>query len=319
MSIPKHDAIRVPALQLIAKRGRVVLREFEQPLAQHFGLNEEDLSTTYPTNDTRIFYDRISWALSHLNLAGLLHKPKRAVFELSLKGKELLDTPDQINEFVDNVIRERRTKNSSAQEAQAVVAQLFESTPSEQSLLESTLTPREELEESAQRIREARYQEIIDTILSKSPRAFETLVVKLLQRMGYGGKIEQSDAVTRYSNDGGIDGIIKEDVLGFGRIYIQAKRYAPTNGVGSSEVRNFVGALASATSSKGVFITTSYFSKNAITYAEGLSSTINLVLMDGEQLAKHLYDYGLGVQIEQTIEIKQLDGDFWDEMENEEG
>src|SRR5699024_1972091 len=114
---------------------------------------------------------------------------------------------------------------------------------------------------SALRIREARYQEIIDTVLSKTPRAFESLVVKLLQKMGYGGKIEQSETVTPYSNDGGIDGIIKEDILGFGRIYIQAKRYAPNNSVGNSEVRNFVGALASASSSKGVFITTSSFTR----------------------------------------------------------
>lgn len=316
MSIPKHDEIRVPALQLIAERKRVTLREFEQPLAKHFGLTEEDLATTYPANDTRVFNDRISWALSHLNLAGLLHKPKRAVFELSPLGIEKLQTPQTVNDFVDGVIKEQRTKKAATDEAQNDVADVLP-TPTEDRDL-SVLTPREELEESALRIREAHYQEIIDTVLSKTPRAFESLVVKLLQKMGYGGKIKQSETVTPYSNDGGIDGIIKEDILGFGRIYIQAKRYAPHKSVGSSEVRNFVGALASASSSKGVFITTSSFTRSALAYAENLPSNINLVLMDGEQLAKYLYDYGLGVQVEQIIEIKQLDGEFWDEMENDE-
>jgi restriction system protein len=140
-------------------------------------------------------------------------------------------------------------------------------------------------------------------------------VVKLLQAMGYGGEIE--GIVTPYSNDGGIDGIIKEDVLGLGRIHIQAKRYARDNKISREEIQKFVGALAGAQSSKGgVFITTSSYKHTAIEYANGLSNA-TVILIDGLQLAKYIYEYGLGMQVEQTIEIKKMDGDFWDLMNDE--
>jgi restriction system protein len=135
--------------------------------------------------------------------------------------------------------------------------------------------------------------------------------------MGYGGQLKHSGVVTSYSNDGGIDGIIKEDVLGLGRIHIQAKRYAQGNGVGREEIQKFVGALAVAQSNKGVFITTSSFSKGAVTYAHSLNGATTLILIDGQQLAEYMYDYGVGLQVRQTIEIKELDSEFWDDMEND--
>jgi restriction system protein len=135
--------------------------------------------------------------------------------------------------------------------------------------------------------------------------------------MGYGGEVRQSGVVTTYTNDGGIDGLIKEDVLGFGRIHIQAKRYAQANSVGRQEIQSFVGALAVAQANKGVFITTSSFSKGATQYAEGLNGSTTLILIDGEKLAEYLYEYGVGVQVEHTVQIKKLDSEFWDFMENE--
>lgn len=150
--------------------------------------------------------------------------------------------------------------------------------------------------------------------MTKHPREFEKLVVKLLQKMGYGGEISDSGQVTKYTNDKGIDGIIKEDILGFGRINIQAKRYDPDIKVQRDEVQKFVGALAVAQSDKGVFITTSDFSKNAYEYASSLTSTTKIILINGEKLAEFIYDYSLGMQTEKTIEIKKLDSDFWDLM-----
>lgn len=114
-----------------------------------------------------------------------------------------------------------------------------------------------------------------------------------------------------------IDGIIKEDVLGFGRIHIQAKRYAQANSVGRQEIQSFVGALAVAQSNKGVFITTSSFSKGAVQYTAGLNGNTTLILIDGQKLAEYLYEYGVGVQVEHTVQIKKLDSEFWDSMENE--
>jgi len=303
VTIPKHDQIRVPALSLLSESGQLKLKEFEAPLAQHFELTDEELQEEYESGNGKIFYDRISWALSYMNMAGLLNKPKRGVYEISELGTEKLKTPKVINDFIAAEISKQQKNNPTKQPEVAISNE--------------NLTPQEELYSSAQKIRESKYQEIIDTILSKTPREFEKLVVMLLQRMGYGGEIKQSGSVTPYTNDGGIDGIIKEDVLGLGRIHIQAKRYAPNNSVGREEIQKFVGALAVAQSNKGVFITTSSFSPGAATYASSLNGSTTLILIDGSQLAAYLYEYGVGLQIEQTIEIKKLDSEFWDSMENE--
>ncbi len=303
MTIPKHDEIRVPALQLLAKRGQLKLSEFESPLAEHFGLTDEEVHTEYESGNGKIFYDRISWALSYMNMAGLLKKPKRGIYEISSLGSAKLTVPNEINGFI-AVEFAKKQQNKPTKPVSA-------STETE------GLTPQEELYSSAEKIRESRYQELLDTILSKTPREFEKLVVLLLQGMGYGGEIKQSGLVTSYTNDGGIDGIIKEDVLGLGRIHIQAKRYAQTNSVGREEIQKFVGALAVAQSNKGVFITTSSFSKGAVSYAESLNGATTLILIDGQQLAAYLYEYGVGLQVEQTIQIKRLDSEFWDSMEND--
>ena len=301
--IPKHDEIRVPALSLLAKHGQLKLSEFEAPLAKHFGLSADEIQEEYESGNGKIFYDRISWALSYMNMAGLVSKPKRGVYEISELGKAQLKNPNSINQFIAEEFAKKHQNQSHKSNKIA--------------LDETNLTPQEELYESAKKIREARYQELIDTILSKKPREFENLVVQLLQKMGYGGQVKQSGVVTPYTNDGGIDGIIKEDILGFGRIHIQAKRYAQSNSVGRPEVQNFVGALAAAQSNKGVFITTSSFSKGAIQYADGLNGNTTLILIDGKKLAEYLFEYGIGVQIEYTVQIKRLDSDFWDSMENE--
>lgn len=303
MTIPKHDEIRFPALSLLAESGQLKLSEFEAPLANHFGLSEDEVHEEYISGNGKIFYDRISWALSYMNMAGLVKKPKRGVYEISLLGSEKLASPDSINHFI-TIELAKKQKNKPTQTKQLAVN-------------EAGLTPQEELYASAEKIRESRYQEIIETIISKKPREFEKLVVSLLQKMGYGGEIKQSGAVTSYTSDGGIDGIIKEDVLGLGRIHIQAKRYSASNNVGREEIQKFVGALAVAKSNKGVFITTSSFSQGAIIYADSLNGSTTLILIDGQKLAEYLYDYGVGLQVEQTIEIKKLDSEFWDSMEND--
>lgn len=303
MTIPKHDEIRVPALSLLSERGQLKLSEFEAPLAEHFSLTEDELHEEYESGNGKIFYDRISWALSYMNMAGLLNKPKRGLYEISSLGSEKLKSPNGINDFI-AVEFAKKQKSKPAK-------------PSQLTTNQDSLTPQEELYLSAEKIRESRCQEIIDTVLSKTPREFERLVVHLLQKMGYGGEIRGSGVVTSYTNDGGIDGIIKEDVLGLGRIHIQAKRYARANGVGREEIQKFVGALAGAQSNKGVFITTSTFTQGAITYVESLNGATTLILIDGQQLAAYLYEYGVGLQVEQTIQIKKLDSEFWDSMENE--
>lgn len=303
MAIPKYDEIRLSALNLLLDGRSMKLRDFLEPLTKEFNLTEEEVNEMYPSGNGHIFYDRISWALSYLNMAGLLDKPGRGIYRISPKGIEMLKTPEIINEYVDQEVAKRDKSKKLNKNPEIKIIELND-----------RQTPQEKLYTSFNNIRNSIYEEILTTILNKTPTAFEKLVVLLLQKMGYGGEVKNSGLVTRQSNDGGIDGIIKEDILGFGRINIQAKRYRLDLAIGREEIQKFVGALAVAQSNKGVFITTSYFSKGAIEYVENLFGNTTVVLIDGKDLAAYIYDYGLGMQIEQTIEIKKMDTDFWDSM-----
>ena len=241
MAIPKHEEIRRYALELLKDGREMRPREFEEPLARQFNLTDEELTRLYDSGNGPIFYDRITWTLSYLSMAGLVSKPRRGIYTINDDGTALLLTPEKIDSYVDNKLAERermRNKESTSPNLGK----------------ESELTPQELLEESYKDIRQSAYDEIIDTILDKTPRAFEHLVVQLLERMGYGGEIKGSGHVTQYSNDGGIDGIIKEDVLGLGTISIQAKRYNRNNTVSREDIQKFVGALAVTPSKKGIFI-----------------------------------------------------------------
>lgn len=308
MSIPKHDDIRLPVLEILNDGKPYRLKQLQTPLAEKFQLTENEINEMYPSGNGHIFYDRTSWALSYLNMSGLIDKPARGVYLINDTGRKLLKTPTKINEYIDQqiLLREKKKNKKEVEQTEFKITEIQEDS-----------TPYEKLYTSFTNIKTSIYSEIIETIHRKSPASFEKLVVLLLQKMGYGGEIKDSGMVTKLSNDGGIDGIIKEDILGFGRIHIQAKRYHPDNGVGREEIQKFVGALAVAQSNKGVFITTSYFSKGAKEYVESLNGTTTIVLIDGKDLAEYIYEFGLGMQIEQTIEIKKLDADFWDSMIDE--
>lgn len=306
MPIPKHFEIRVPALQLLNERGTLKLSEIVSGLAQYFKLTEEELNEMYPSGNAHVFYDRVTWALSYLNMADVLDKPQRGYYQINETGKKLLQTPHKVNDYVNTKVSER--ERPKQQKSQATVVEELETT---------SATPAEKLYASFERIKSARKTEILNTILTKTPVEFEGLVVQLLQKMGYGGEIKNSGLVTSATNDGGIDGIIKEDILGLGRIYIQAKRFDHSNSVGRDSVQKFAGALLGSPLSKGVFITTSYFSKGALEYVDKLSNA-TIILIDGDQLAEYIYEFGLGMQVVQTIEIKKLDTDYWDAMKDDE-
>lgn len=182
---------------------------------------------------------------------------------------------------------------------------------------ENEPTPQESLYNSYDNIKQSIQSEILTTILSKKSQEFERLVVRLLQAMGYGGEVKNSGFVTKFSNDGGIDGIIKEDILGFNHISIQAKRYALGNNVGRNEVQSFVGAVAGTPSKKGVFITTSDFTKGAMDYVDSLNGSPTVILINGHQLTEYIYDFGLGLQTEMTFKVMKMDSDYWDSMEDD--
>lgn len=313
MPIPKHNELRVPVLEYLKANGASASKEMVSPLSQKLNLTEDEISQMYPSGNGPIFKDRISWALTYLGMSGLINKQGRGIYEITVKGNELLATPNKIDSYIDEQMALRALREATNQKTENNSSEL----PIEKSIPSEKLTPQEKLYQSYANIKKSTTDEILETILSKTPREFEKLVVTLLQKMGYGGEIKNSGIVTKATNDNGIDGIIKEDILGLGRIYIQAKRYAPENTIGREEIQKFVGALAVAQSNKGVFITTSYFKKTATEYVNSLNGSTTIVLIDGQQLADYIYDYELGMQVEQTIKIKKLDSDFWDAMQDD--
>lgn len=306
MTIPHFDDLRKPILML-SSDGRVWKKsEFTDPLIKHFNLTDEEATKEYESGNGLIFVDRISWALSYFALTGILNRPKRGYYVISSLGKTFLDkTNEEINIFVKQKMSERQAEKLNNTELGQDVEK--------NNINQNANTPQEQLYASYETIRQETYEEILDTILTKTPMAFERLVVELLQKMGYGGAVEKAGRVTQYSKDGGIDGEIYEDVLGLGRIHIQAKRYQKSNTIGRPDIQSFAGALLGDNANKGVFITTSKFSVDASIYAQNLSNA-RIVLIDGQKLAEYIYKYGLGVQVEQTLSIKKLDTDYWDNI-----
>ena len=245
--IPQFDEIRIQALKILSTGTIMRAKELRIPLAQYFHLTDEEMNAWYPSGNGEIFLDRISWALSYLFIAGLVEKPKRGDYKITDKGLTMLSscTDEQINEYVKTTVNAKSQKKNSKIKDENSITNINS---------DNELTPQESLDNSYNNIKQSIQSEILATILSKKPQEFERLVVKLLQAMGYGGEVKNSGIVTKLSNDGGIDGIIKEDVLGFNHISIQAKRYALDNNVGRNEVQSFVGAVAGTSSKKGVLL-----------------------------------------------------------------
>lgn len=308
--IPQFGEIRIQVLKELRNGAVMRAKELRQLLAKHFHLTQDEMNAWYPSGNGEIFADRISWALSYLFIAGLVEKPQRGDYKISEKGLSMLSScsEKQINEFVKTTVNAKTREKSKIKEEKAV---------SNPSANDNERTPEEDLGDSYSRIKQNIQSQILTTILSKRPQEFERVVVQLLQTMGYGGEIKNSGLVTKYSNDGGIDGIIKEDILGFNHISIQAKRYALNNNVGRTEVQSFVGAVAGTPSKKGVFITTSDFTKGAMEYVESLNGSPTIILINGQQLTEFMYDYGLGLQTEKVLRIMKMDNDYWDAMDND--
>lgn len=307
MNLPKYNQLWQPILKLLSQSEPMRTADFIDPLARYFDLSEECIAQNYPSGSGNIFHDRVSWALSYLAMAGLVERPRRGVYVIAASGMQVADDPSGIEQRVNAAMSERepgtKRRKNRLQEIPEPLKMHVED------------TPLEALDAAYVNIRQTIYDDILRTILSKTPYEFEKLVVALLQRMGYGGEIENSGIVTKASNDLGVDGIIKEDILGFDTIHIQAKRYQLDQGITREDIQKFVGALGGFKSNKGVFITTSYFKNTAVEYAKN-QSLAKIVLIDGKKLAEYIYDSGLGMQTEKVLEIKKLDSDFWEMMKN---
>jgi restriction system protein len=179
------------------------------------------------------------------------------------------------------------------------------------SLVGLATTPEEQIEKALVTVQSALRAELLQRIMQNTPSFFEGLIIELLVKMGYGGSRPDAAAQLGRSGDGGVDGVINEDRLGLDRVYLQAKRYSDGNVVGRPEVQKFLGSLVGMGAVKGVFVTTSKFSQEAIEFAKHLTQRV--ILIDGQRLAELMIEHGVGVRLSRAIEFKRLDENFFDE------
>lgn len=277
MAIPDYQTLMLPVLKLASDEKEHKFSQAVEELADEFSLTQEERSELLPSGSQAVFNNRVGWARSYLKQAGLLKSPKRGFFTISESGLEFLKTNpvkidsstlEQFPEFIEfkNRKRDKSENNDVAEEA------------TEQ---EETQTPEDSLASAYSKLRSALETEILSSVKEASPSFFERLVVDLLVKMGYGGNRKDAGKALGKSGDGGIDGIINEDRLGLDVIYIQAKRWEGT--VGRPEIQKFAGALQGQRARKGVFITTSNFTKEAKEYVSMID--VKIILIDGDLLS----------------------------------
>lgn len=294
MSIPTHDKLILPFLQILVDRKEHEITEIRNILAKEFNLTDNDLAEEIPSGGKK-FAGRVGWARTYLKGAKLIDSPKRAHFVINERGvKALEDNPSNILNYLKQYPEYLEfmgitKKNNFEKQVETI---------------ESSETPDEMLSRAQKTYNDNLQSELLSKLKQVDPIRFEQIVLQLMEKMNYG-----IGSMTPKSHDGGIDGIIDEDELGLEKIYLQAKRYSD-NRVNEKEMVYFIGALTRAKVQKGVFITTSEFSDKAIKAARE-SGNLRIKLVNGEELTKLMIKHNLGVQIKTKIEIKKLDEDFF--------
>ena len=286
--MPKFNETFIPILKVLANGEILPHRELLKRVVENYysDLPKEVLELKTKSGDVLIL-NRIAWGKSYLKKGGFIHYPERGTVQITSKGKDSVDQnlslrdveSDFINFFTEEKNKIANNKISVDASPQDLIDQGF-------AVIESQIK-----------------NDLLDKLKKLDPYYFEKVILILLKKMGYGDFIETSK-----SNDGGIDGIINEDKLGLEKIYIQAKRYTE-NKVREKDIRNFIGAMSGDTS-KGVFVTTSTFDTTAVQKAHDANHSI--ILIDGAKLVDLMHQYCVGVQVENTYEIKEIDEDFFE-------
>ena len=289
-----------PLLEHLSDGGMPSNRETIDALSKRFQLTDEELAELLPSGQQSVFTNRVAWAKAHLKKAVLLESPSRGLYKITPRGLEALA---QCNQQINLKYIKQFEEYSYGNSANGTAKEKDDQKPSD------TLTPSEHIELGYQQIRQGIEDELLSKIKASSPAFFERLVVELLVAMGYGGSRKDAGKTIGRSGDGGIDGVIKEDRLGLDAIYIQAKRWEGV--VGRPEIQKFAGALQGQRAKKGVFITTSGFSKEAIEYISMIDNKI--VLMGGEELTSLMIDYEVGVSKITSYDVKRIDLDYFEE------
>ena len=295
MAIPDYQTIMLPLLKFTGDGQEHSLRETIDFLAHEFNLSDEERKELLPSGSQATFDNRVGWARTYMKKAGLLESARRGYFCITARGKKVLvQNPQKINvkflkQFPEFVEFQKPKKKGE-----------IDPPPID-------ITPEESLEAAFQALHDGLASELLQMVKQCPPDFFERLVVDVLIKMGYGGSRKEAGQAVGKTSDGGIDGIIKEDKLGLGIIYIQAKRWEGV--VGRPEIQKFAGALQGQRARKGIFITTSNFTKDALNYVENIETKI--ILIDGQRLAELMIAYNVGANITAIYEVKKIDSDYF--------
>jgi len=297
MAIPGFQQIMLPLLQLLQDRQEYSLRQVIDSLTSYFKLTQEEQNELLPSGKQAIFDNRVGWARTYLKKAGLIESTRRGFFHITDRGLQVLkQKPEMIDvKFLDQFEEFREFRAIRREKAEP---------PDE---AESEITPEEALANAYQNMRNELASELLQQLKASSPRQFENMVIDLLVAMGYGGSRKEAARAIGKSGDEGIDGIINEDRLGLDVIYVQAKKWEGT--VGRPEIQKFAGALQGQHAKRGIFITTSDFSKEATDFASRVDNKI--VLIGGDTLVQYMIDHNIGVTPFANYEVKKIDSDYF--------
>lgn len=302
MTVPDYQSLMLPVLKA-SSQGEIRIGEAVDHLAGELGLTEEDRTALLPSGRQPIIYNRVQWAKTYLAKAGLVEATRRGHFKITERGKEVLaQSPERIDNTYLSQFEEFQEFRSRSSVAIETTEDLTGSPVDDR-------TPDETIRAAHKEIEQALRQELLNRVLAAPPDFFERLILSLLVEMGYGGSVEEASRPLGKSGDDGVDGVIDQDALGLDRVYVQAKRYAPGNNIGSPQIRDFFGSLDRFKAAKGLFVTTSGFSSSAKNTAAQLSKRI--VLIDGDQLSGLMVRYNVGCRLEDTLYLKKIDEDFF--------
>ncbi len=304
MPVPDFQTVMLPFLKTLSDGEEWLMRDVTEHLAAEFKLSPEERQEMLPSNAQTLISNRVAWAKTHLKNAGLLENPKRGVVKLSARGKSVLaENPLTVN---CKFLKQFPSYLEFIGQPQGATSHIVEPT-----IVESSQTPQELLDTSFATIQKATTEDLLSRLKKCSPFFFEQVVVRLLQAMGYGGFTGDAN-VTGQSGDGGIDGIIKEDKLGLDIVCLQAKRWEGS--VGRPVVQAFVGSMDYIRAKKGVILTTSHFTKEALDFVRLIEGK-KVVLIDGHTLTQLMIENNVGVNVVRSYEIKEVSDDFFDEDE----
>ena len=303
MAIPKYDEMYRALLECLADMQPHKSKDIKDAIAASMQVTPEERQILLSSGRQRLFDNRVAWASSYLSKAELIERPVRGTYQLTKRGREVLDSNPPV---LDNTFLKQFESFRQFIHGETTSNQLKQSDTEN---LDGQ-TPQDVFDLAYGQINHILADDLLTEIMKQTPSFFEKLVVQLLENMGYGGSVENAGLVVGQAGDEGIDGIIREDKLGFSLIYIQAKRWDRATSIGRPEIQKFVGALAGQGANKGLFITTTQFTKEAREYAKKQHTT-KVVLVDGESLARLMIEYNLGVSTQAVYQIKRLDSDFF--------